>query len=163
MNIFNFTIHYKKGSEMPADFLSRNVCEAINVFDSKLPQLQEEDKVCTIIRDFIHNLDNPTANQKPFKSKQANANLIKYAQECFIQDDILWIRRNKMEGTPRTCLFVPEVLKELLVKEAHGQLNWSRRHLKNKGKAQGIVLLAEHGCGHCRTHQSLPKMPKEEG
>jgi len=91
MNIFDFTIHYKKGSEMPADFLSRNVCEAIDVFDSKLPQLQEEDPVCKVILDFICNLDNPEANQEPFKSKQANANLIKYAQECFIQDDILWI------------------------------------------------------------------------
>jgi len=76
---------------MPADFLSRNVCEAIDVFDSKLPQLQEEDPVCKVILDFIRNLDNPEANQEPFKSKQANANLIKYAQECIIQDDILWI------------------------------------------------------------------------
>jgi len=124
MNIFDFTIHYKKGSEKgkPADFLSRNVCEAIDVFDSKLPQLQEEDPACKIILDFICNLDNPTANQEPFKSKQANTNLIKYAQECFIQDGILWIRRNKVEGTPRTVLFVPQVLKEALVKEAHGQL-----------------------------------------
>ncbi len=107
---------------MPADFLSRNVCEAIDVFDSELPQLQEENPACKIIIDFIRSLDNPKANQEPFKSKQANANLIKYAQECFIQDDILWIRRNKVEGTPRTVLFVPQVLKEALVKEAHGQL-----------------------------------------
>ena len=115
MNIFDFTIHNKKGSKMPADFLSRNVCEAINVFDSKLPQLQEEDQVCKIIHNFICILDNPTANKEPFKSKQANANLIKYAQECFIQDNIFWIPRNKTEGTPRTVLFVPEVLKEALV------------------------------------------------
>ncbi len=53
MNIFNFTIHYKKGSEMPADFLSRNVCEAINVFDDQLPQLQKQDPECKFIRDFI--------------------------------------------------------------------------------------------------------------
>jgi len=32
------------------------------------------------------------------------------------------VERNKVEGTPRTVLFVPEVLKEALVKEAHGQL-----------------------------------------
>jgi hypothetical protein len=56
MNIFDFTIHYKKGSEMPADFLSRNVCEAIDVFDSKLPQLQEEDPICKVILGFIRNL-----------------------------------------------------------------------------------------------------------
>jgi len=43
MNIFDFTINCKKGSKMPANFLSQNVCEAFNVFDSKLPQLQKED------------------------------------------------------------------------------------------------------------------------
>ena len=107
---------------MPADFLSQNVCEAINVFDSKLPQLQEEDPACKTIHDFIRILDNPEANQQPFKSKQANANLINCAQECFILDDILWIQSNKVEGTLRTVLFVPQVLREALVKEAHGQL-----------------------------------------
>jgi len=107
MNIFNFTIHYKKGSEMPADFLSRNVCEAINVFDNQLPELQKQDPMCKHIRDFIQNLSNPKANQEPFKNPKANKNLMKFAQESFIQDDILWIRINKDEGTPRTVLFVP--------------------------------------------------------
>jgi transposase InsO family protein len=122
MGIFNFTIHYKKGSEMPADFLSRNVCEAINVFDSELPEMQKQDPTCKIIRDFIQNLDNPKANQEPFKNPKANTGLIKYARECFIQDDILWIRINKEKGTPRTVLFVPLTLREKLVQEAHGQL-----------------------------------------
>jgi hypothetical protein len=53
MNIFDFKIHYKKGTEMTADFLSRNVCEAIDMFDSKLLQLQEEDPICKVILDFI--------------------------------------------------------------------------------------------------------------
>jgi len=83
------------------------VCEAIDGFDSQLPQLQEGDPSCKVICDFICNLDNPNASQEPFKSDQANANLVKYAQECFIEDDILWICRNKMEGTPRTVLFAP--------------------------------------------------------
>ncbi len=88
MNIFNFTIHYKKGSEMPADFLSRNVCEAINVFDDQLPELQKQDPLCKHIRDFIQNLSNPQANQEPFKDPKANRNLMRFAQESFIQDDI---------------------------------------------------------------------------
>ena len=65
MGIFDFTIHYKKGSEMPTDFLSHNVCEAINVFDTELPELQKQDPACKIIRDLIQNLDNPKANQEP--------------------------------------------------------------------------------------------------
>ncbi len=66
---------------MPADFLSRNV------FDAQLPNLQKEDPACKVIYDFIQSLDNPEANQEPFKSQKANSNLTKYAQECFIQDN----------------------------------------------------------------------------
>jgi hypothetical protein len=72
MNIFNFTIHYKKGSEMPADFLSQYVRKAINVFDQQLPELQKQDLVCKFVRDFIQNLDNPKANQELFKNPKAN-------------------------------------------------------------------------------------------
>jgi len=53
------------------------VWEAIDVIDSKLPKLQEEDSACKVIHDFIQNMDNPKANQKLFKSAQANDNLIK--------------------------------------------------------------------------------------
>ena len=84
MGIFDFTIHYTKGSKMPADFLSYNVCEAINVFDTELPELLKQDPVWKIIRDFIQNLNNPKANQEPFKNPKANTGLIKYAQESFI-------------------------------------------------------------------------------
>jgi len=100
---------------MPADFLSQNVCEAIYVFDSKLPQFREDDPPRKNICDFIHNLDNPEAKLQLFKSKQANANLIKYAKECF--------NLTQQGGeTPRTVLCVPQVLREALFKEAHGQL-----------------------------------------
>jgi len=58
------------------------------VYDSELPQLQKQDQVCKIIRDFIQNLDNPEANQETLSTPKANARLIKYAQELFIQDDI---------------------------------------------------------------------------
>jgi hypothetical protein len=45
MTDFDFVIKYKKGEEMPADFLSRNVCEAIDVFTPDLPRLQQEDSL----------------------------------------------------------------------------------------------------------------------
>ena len=72
------------------------------MFNSELPELLKQDRVCKIIRDFIQNLDNPNANQEPFRNPRANTELIKYAQESFIQDDILWIRINKGEETTRT-------------------------------------------------------------
>ena len=37
---WDFTIQYKKGSEMPADYLSRNVVEAIEISDEDLAGLQ---------------------------------------------------------------------------------------------------------------------------
>jgi hypothetical protein len=67
-------------------------------------------------------LDNPKAYQEPFKNPKANKGLIKYAQESFIQDDMLWIRIDKDKRTPRMVLFVPEVLCDMIVQEAHGQL-----------------------------------------
>ena len=39
MNEVDFIIQYKKGWEMPADFLSRNVLEDIQIFTPELPQL----------------------------------------------------------------------------------------------------------------------------
>ena len=36
---WDFTIQYKKGSKMPADFLSRNVVEAIKISDEDLASL----------------------------------------------------------------------------------------------------------------------------
>ena len=40
---WDFTIQYKKGSEMPADYLSRNVVESIEISDEDLPGLQDKD------------------------------------------------------------------------------------------------------------------------
>jgi hypothetical protein len=82
---------------MPADFLSQNVCETINIFNSKLPELQKQDSICKIIHDFIQNLVNPESNQEPLKTPKVNAGLIKYTQQSLIQDNVLWICRNKME------------------------------------------------------------------
>jgi hypothetical protein len=43
MNEFDFEICYKKGSEMPADFLSRNAVDAINLDMSSLAHSQDAD------------------------------------------------------------------------------------------------------------------------
>ena len=43
---WDFTIQYKKGSEMPADFLSRNVVESIEISDEDLANLQDKDTFC---------------------------------------------------------------------------------------------------------------------
>ena len=45
---WDFTIQYKKGTEMPADFLSRNVVESIEVSDEDLASLQDKDTFCNV-------------------------------------------------------------------------------------------------------------------
>ena len=42
----DFTIQYKKGNEMPADFLSRNMVESIKILDKDLDNLQDKDTFC---------------------------------------------------------------------------------------------------------------------
>jgi hypothetical protein len=164
MNFFKFTIHYKKGSEMPADFFSCNVCEAINVFDNQLPELQKQDPLCKYIRDFIQNLSNPEADQEPFKNPKANRGLMKYAQESFIQDDILWIRINKDEGTPRTVLFVPKVLQDKIVQEAHGQLLTGHDGIaKTRERIKESYYWPNIDADVARAYFSMPKMSKAEG
>ena len=40
---YNFDIKYKKGSKMPAGFLSRNAMEAVGIFDDNWKIAQEQD------------------------------------------------------------------------------------------------------------------------
>ena len=117
MTDFDFVIKYKDGKEMPADFLSRNVCEAIDVFTPDLPRLQQEDPLLHTLIEYVKNHTIP-----------ANANahdrqiIAKVGNECFLEKDILWRRINKNEGLPRTVLVVPTSLRDSLVREAHGAM-----------------------------------------
>ena len=47
---YNFDIKYKKGSEMPADFLGRNAIDAVGIFDQNWIAAQEQDKYCEIVK-----------------------------------------------------------------------------------------------------------------
>ena len=52
----DFTIQYKKGSEMPADFLSRNVAESIEISHKDLATLQDKDIFCKSINNLLTEL-----------------------------------------------------------------------------------------------------------
>ena len=51
----DFEIGYKKGSEMPADFLSRSFQEtcAISILDKDWVSLQEKDTQCKLLRESL--------------------------------------------------------------------------------------------------------------
>ena len=62
---------------MPADFLSRNVVEAIEVSDEDLAELQMKDGLCTAVGNFLDNNINPPEAKK-FKNWAK-----KIGHECF--------------------------------------------------------------------------------
>ena len=115
MNEYDFEIKYKKGSEMPADFLSRNVLCEIDLFQPDLPNLQKQDAFCAAVINYLKNGLLPTENRKMLFVE-------KIAKECFIERDILWRRLKRNDFPPGTVLVVPLSLTEQLVREAHGSL-----------------------------------------
>ena len=83
---WDFEIKYKKGSEMPADFTSRNVVKAIDLSDSELQKEQEANPMCKCIKNVIQGKPVETALQKHVE------NIKNMAKKCFIDNDILWKR-----------------------------------------------------------------------
>jgi hypothetical protein len=53
MTEYDFVIQYKKGSEMSADFLSRNILDEIDVFTPELPLLQQNDEFAHEVSQFL--------------------------------------------------------------------------------------------------------------
>ncbi len=85
MNTYDFDIIYKKGSEMPVDYLSRNLVNAISWDSSTLQQAQNADPLLKALKSFLLN------KELPHGAKCQS--LIKlFANDCFIEDDIIWRR-----------------------------------------------------------------------
>ena len=112
---WDFEIKYKKGSEMPADFLSRNVVEAIDLSDSELQKEQEADILCKAIKNVIQG--------KPVEAvmKKHLANIENMAKKCFIDNKIIW-KRIERHGGQHTVIILPKSLTQKLVKEVHGNV-----------------------------------------
>jgi hypothetical protein len=51
---FDFVIKYKKRSEMPADFWSRNAIDAVGIFSNKWKLDQEQDEFCQCLKKHMH-------------------------------------------------------------------------------------------------------------
>ncbi len=59
MNTFDFEIIYKKGSEMPANYLSRNLISAISWNSEELLQAQTGDLLIKALKSFLLNKELP--------------------------------------------------------------------------------------------------------
>ncbi len=53
MNTFDFDIVYRKGSEMPADYLSRNLVAAISWDPAELQNAQNADPLIKALKNFL--------------------------------------------------------------------------------------------------------------
>jgi hypothetical protein len=56
MNTYDFEIIYQKGSEMPADYLSRNVVNSIQIEDGQMEKAQDAEEWISDIKKWMHNV-----------------------------------------------------------------------------------------------------------
>ncbi len=99
MNLFSFEIIYKKGDEMPADFLSRNAVDAINFDLTSFAQEQNKDKILRNLWLYLLNKVLPENNKI--------AQLVyKMSQDCFVLNGVVWKRLGLNHQTDRSswCL-----------------------------------------------------------
>jgi hypothetical protein len=81
MNVFSFEIIYKKGEEMPADFLSRNAVDAISSNLSNYAQKQNKDK-------FLRHLQLYLLNRVLQENKTMAQLVYKMSSDCFVLNGI---------------------------------------------------------------------------
>ncbi len=85
MNTFDFEIIYKKGSEMPADYLSRNLVRAISWNSDKLLQAQAADPLIKALKNFLLNKELP-------HNLKCQSLVKLFSVDCFIEDGLVWRR-----------------------------------------------------------------------
>ena len=115
MNRFDFEIFYKKGSEMPADYLSRNVVAAVSWETEELAKAQDQDNLIKALKAFLLNNELPADDQCQ--------RLVRHlADSCFIENNLVWKRVKRKFEPSRVVIFLPEILIPEVLKEAHGHL-----------------------------------------
>lgn len=110
---FSFNIVYKKGAEMPADFLSRQAVDSIKWDNQSLRINQRSDPILEAIINFLYNRQLPATTVMQSMVKI-------HAADCFMENDLLWRRIKRQGNPPHVVLFVPEAMKMDILAEAHG-------------------------------------------
>ena len=114
MNQYDFEIIYKKGSEMPADYLSRHAIDSISWESDHIRQEQDRDPFLSALKKFLLNQELPTGPRE-----QA---LIKFlGTDCFVENDVIWRRLRRPQDQNRVVLMLPRSLIPQVLREAHGK------------------------------------------
>ncbi len=120
MNTFDFEIIYKKGSEMPADCLSRNLVSAISWDSDELLQAQTADPLIKALKNFL-------LNKELLHDPKCQALVQLFSNDCYIEDRLVW-RRIKCRFEPsQVVFFLPASLTTDAMTEAHGGMMASIR------------------------------------
>jgi hypothetical protein len=123
MNEFDFEIRYKKGINMPADYLSRYTIAALNEFTPQvdpftpdLQALQAKDPDLVKIQYFFSN------GKWPMNTTKAEIRRLLPITTNFVNEkNTIWVRLNDHDY-PRVALFLPQVFRKKAICQAHGSL-----------------------------------------
>jgi putative transposase len=99
---YDFEIHYRKGDDMPADYLSRNIL-AINDDIDHICQQQKEDPQLSNIINYLKTGQIPN-------NKEGKILISKYASRCYLEDDLLYIRFFDPVIGHRSLVCIPKTL-----------------------------------------------------
>ncbi len=111
---FDFEIRYKKGSEMPADFLSRSFTEmnAISALDVDWVHEQSKDNLSNLIKESLNKL---WTYKFPMPEWYKKAEYL--AGMAIIRNNVIWIKKDG-----KRMIYVPYEKRKELMFAAHGDL-----------------------------------------
>jgi len=161
---YDFEIHYKKGEEMPADFLSRNVCSLTPELSlSNIARLQANDPQLGKIIRYLEKGVVGTA--------KADRQLIsKYGSRCFLDKGVLWIRFLRPEIGLRSVICLPTELRPTAINHMHS--SWYGGHAGVLKTTERLLLYYYwpgihqdvqqflKGCERCEKRNANPRIPQ---
>jgi hypothetical protein len=100
---------------MPADYLSRNVVEAIDMSNEDLAEMQNQDKFCVSLKHLLKKL--PVEKEYSKLVPQ----MTESSHSCFFENGVFWKKITRHHGQ-HTVVVVPKALTEKLLTEVHGNV-----------------------------------------
>ncbi len=160
---YDFEIFYKKGEEMPADFLSRNICSLSPELSlENIGRLQKQDIQLSVVVNYLKHGTLPRSS--------ADRQLIaKYGSRCFLDNDVLWIRFYRPEIGSRSVICLPSALRNAAIEHMHS--SWYGGHAGTLKTVERLLLyyywpninndVQQHlsQCERCQKRQTTPKIP----
>ena len=160
MSHYNFSIHYKKGLENWADYLSRNppqvaAVEMTGLHPPQIAELQKDDEFLRVIRRFIE------AGVVPGDSSPWRTLVKQIGVDCFLENDIVYMTLRRKNLPPRIVLLAPSAMHGDIVRLSHdsffsghaGQFKCRERILQHYWWPGFDAELKSHlqSCHRCQT------------